>query len=277
MAYEDRNPVWLCGGMEADSPEGRVIQWSQPEIVLYDDDPRIRMSYPDLVEDGGKYFLTETQKEIARVHEVDASLLEGLWKQFENREVARDGILLELEGELPEETPMPELPAFSRRDPRSPYGTGDLRQGFSVELWVRFDALREGQVLVDSRTGSGQGICLRTAAGNALEISLNDGRTENRWAGDPGMLGVDRLHHVVVTVDGGPKIITFVTGGKLDDGGAHRQFGWGRFSRDLQHANGAPEMRLEPNLAGEIRCLRIYGRPLRTSEAVGNHRAGCGV
>ena len=65
-AYEDRNPVWLCGGVETDSPEGRVIQWSEPEIVLYDDDPYIRMSYPDLVEEDGQYYLTETQKDVAR-------------------------------------------------------------------------------------------------------------------------------------------------------------------------------------------------------------------
>ena len=79
--YEDRNPVWLSGGAEADSPEGRIILWSQPEIVLYDDDPFIRMSYPDLVEEDGKTFLTETQKDIARVHEIAPTLLEGLWGQ----------------------------------------------------------------------------------------------------------------------------------------------------------------------------------------------------
>ena len=277
MAYQDRNPVWLCGGGEVDSPEGKVIQWSQPEVVLYDDDPYIRMSYPDLVEDGGEYFLTETQKEIARVHPVDASLLEGLWNQFENRQVVRDGILLELEGELPDDTQMPELPPLSRRDPRSPYGTEDLRQGFSVELWVMFDALKSGQVLLSSRTANGQGICLRTTVRDTLEISLNDGRTENRWDCDPGMFAIDRLHHVVVTADGGPKIITFVIDGELCDGGAFRQFGWGRFSRDLMHANGSSEVHLEPTLRGEIRSLRIYGRPLRTSEAVGNFRAGCSV
>ena len=69
--------MWLLGGVEADSPNGKIIRWSQPEIALYDDDPYIRMSYPDLVEDGGKYFLTETQKDVARVHEIDPTLLEG--------------------------------------------------------------------------------------------------------------------------------------------------------------------------------------------------------
>ena len=83
IAYEERNPVWLSGGEEVDTPQGKVIRWSQPEIALYDDDPIIRMSYPDLVEDKGKYYLTETQKDIARVHEVDSTMLEGQWTQLE--------------------------------------------------------------------------------------------------------------------------------------------------------------------------------------------------
>ena len=57
-------------GREVDTPEGKRIEWSQPEILLYDDDPYIRMSYPDLVEDGGKFYVTETQKNVGRVHEI---------------------------------------------------------------------------------------------------------------------------------------------------------------------------------------------------------------
>ena len=72
-------PVWLCGGVEVDSDDGRVIRWSQPEIALYDDDSYVRMSYPDLVEDNGCYYLVETQKDKARVHQLDPALLEGLW------------------------------------------------------------------------------------------------------------------------------------------------------------------------------------------------------
>ena len=48
IAYEERNPVWLSGGVETDSPRGKVINWSQPEIAIYDDDPWIRMSYPEV-------------------------------------------------------------------------------------------------------------------------------------------------------------------------------------------------------------------------------------
>ncbi len=52
-----RNPARLAAGHEVDTPAGKVIAWSEPEILLYDDDLTVRMSYPDFVEDGGRYLL----------------------------------------------------------------------------------------------------------------------------------------------------------------------------------------------------------------------------
>lgn len=49
------------------------------EIVLFDSDPFVRMSCTDLVEVNGKNFLTETQKNVARIHEISAELIEGMW------------------------------------------------------------------------------------------------------------------------------------------------------------------------------------------------------
>lgn len=71
-------------------------------------------------------------------------------------------------------------------------------------------------------------------------------------------------------VDGGPKIIGFVVDGILCDGGDERQFGWGRFSPTLRTPRGAARAKV----GSAVRSLRIYGRALRTSEAVGNWRAG---
>jgi hypothetical protein len=277
IAYEDRNPVWLAGGEEADTPQGKVIRWSQPEILLYDDDPYIRMSYPDLVEDGGKYFFTETQKDIARVHEADKSLIDGLWNQFRIKTVARKGLILDLpakDGVMPNSVPAPNLPVLLARSRRSDYGTDDLRAGFSIDFWVRLRSLKPGQVIADNRTREGKGFVVRTAPGDVIEIVMNDGRTENRWDTDPGVLTAGQLHHVAVIVDGGPKIISFVVDGKLCDGGDHRQFGWGRFSPHLRSLQGDKELRIGQNLDGELQRLRIYNRYLRTSEAIGNFRAG---
>lgn len=276
-AYDDRNPVWLSGGVEVDTPEGRVIQWSQPEIALYDDDPYIRMSYPDLIEEGGRYFVTETQKTVARIHELDSKLLEGLWNQFECAEVAREGLVVEHESAdtKPNEVESPKLKPFVERD-RSAENmcSRQLSNGLSVSMWLRLESLREGQVIIDNRTADGHGFCLRTTGHGTIEIVMNDGRTESQWACDPGMLEPGQLHHVAVNVDGGPKVISFVVDGKLCDGGRFRQFGWGRFNPNLRDVNGGPTLRVAPSLDGELKTLRVYDRCLSTSEAIGNWRAG---
>ena len=271
--YEDRNPVWLSGGVEVDSPQGKIIQWSQSEIVLYDDDPYIRMSYPDLVEADGRYFLTETQKDLARVHEVDAGLLAGLWGQFDRTERATDGLILDLPvtGQaVPAQIDAPVFPAFSRRSStRADHGTDDLRNGFSLDLWLHFDNLGAGQTVLDNRTPSGQGLAVQTANGGTLEIILNDGRTENRWDCDPGLLTTQQEHHVAIVVDGGPKLILFVVDGVLCDGGDFRQFGWGRFSPHLRHVTGEKALTIGPCVRG----LGVYERALRVSEAIANYRS----
>jgi hypothetical protein len=301
MAYEDRNPVWFSGGVEVDSPEGKALQWSQPEIGLYDDDPYLRMSYPDMVEENGEVYLTETQKDKARVHPIDRDLLESMWRQFDIDKVAREGLVLELPtaetATMPNTAHMPHIPALLQRDRnRADFGTQDLRRGFSVDLWFRLDTLDAGQILLDNRTPNGQGFCLQTTNQGTIELVLNDGRTENRWDCDQGLLKPDKLHHLVAIVDGGPKIISFVVDGTFNDGGENRQFGWGRYSPHLRGVNAAAvrgldlsdmqqptrlddkksalTLRIGTNLDGAILSVRLYNRHLLTSEAIGNFRAG---
>ncbi len=275
--YDDRNPVWLTAGREVETENGLCIEWGEPEIVLYDDDPYIRISYPDLVQEGGRFWLTETQKATARLHELDAKFLDDLFNQWDLREAVTEDQLLDLTGRdwaMPAEVSMPRLPDFTRRDGASyAYGREDLRRGFAVELAFRLGTLDAGQILFDSRTGSGKGIALLTTDRGTVELVLNDGRGECRWDCDPGMLQAGRSHHMVVNVDGGPRIITFVVDGILCDGGDARQFGWGRFSPNLYNVTGGDSLRIAPGMNGRLEWLRVYGRYLRTSECVGNYRA----
>ncbi len=276
-AYEHRNPVWLCGGVEAETPEGLTLRWSQPEILLYDDDPFVRISYPDLIEEDGRTFITETQKDVARVHEIPTHILAALWGQFApEASVTRRGVLLAIErSPVPTEMDAPPFPALLARDTeRYDQGTLDLRAGFSIELRLRLDTLRPDQVVLSNRASDGRGLVLRTTEGGALALTLGDRRSESRWCSDRGMLRAGVLHHVVVTVDGGPKIITFVIDGVLCNGGSDRQFGWGRYNPHLRSVRGAPSLALGPSIQGELQSVRIYGRPLLTSEAIGNYRAG---
>ena len=56
--YSDRNPVWISGGVEKD---GKLI-WGEPQILLYDENPMIRISYPDLLEDDGSITFPKPRK-----------------------------------------------------------------------------------------------------------------------------------------------------------------------------------------------------------------------
>jgi len=260
--YRDRNPAWLCGGIEIDGH----LHWSQPEIALYDVEPGTRMSYPDFIEHDGRYFITETQKTIARVHEIDPTLLEGLWRQHELNSIAQDGLILELRppqrGLGPTTVALPRLPNLVEGG------------GFSLDIWIRFQSLEPGQIILDSRGENGVGILLATTDVGTVKIVLNDGRTESSWDCDRNMIEPGVWHHLAAVVDGGPKIITFLVDGVLCDGGEARQFGWGRFNRDLSDLNGSGRLRVAPKLRGQLSSLRVYDRYLRTSEAVGNFRHG---
>ena len=275
-AYDDRNPVWLSAGIEIDTPAGRDIAWSEPELVLYDTDPYVRMSYPDLIEEGGAYYLTETQKDIARVHEIPADLLEGMWAALavslgqhsasaQQAPETKRLLALPATGQsMPTTAPMPPLPWFRVRDwGARDYGGKDTGEGVAIELELVLPDLAPGRVLLDNRDGCGHGFCLRTAEAGTLELTLNDGQTENRWTSDP-LLTVNRPHHVVVNIDGGPRIISFIIDGRFCDGGDTRQFGWGRFSPHLKHINGDGELRIDTGISR----LNVFGRILRTFEAV---------
>ncbi len=273
--YRHRNPAWVSAAVEVDGPHGKVLRFTQPEVLLYDDDPWIRMSYPDLIEDAGWFYITETQKDVARIHPLDSQLLERLWNQFELNAVARDSLVLELFAPLPSETVMPALPRFTELDwSRADHGTRQTRHGFTIDLAVTLPSLEPHLVLLDSRNEQGEGILLETAEEGSLRITLSDGRTVNSWSSDPDVLQPNRLHRATVIVDGGPHIISFVTDGRLNDGGESRQFGWGRFSPALEHAGLGGTLRVAPGLGGIVKQLRIYGRALSVSEAIGNQRAG---
>jgi hypothetical protein len=258
--FAGRNPVWISGGTEKDG----CIHWSQPEILLYDPDPPKKISYPDLIEQDGRYWITETQKTIARVHEVDKSLLEGMWAQGERSTLARERLLLELG---PEELRPGQL------DLPQPLDVDECR-GLALDFWIRLDDLSAGQVILDTRNADGQGLALSTTENGTIRIDLNDRKAKASWDCDPGVLQAGKLHHVAVIVDAGPQIISFVVDGQLCDGGDARHYGWARYPEPLGDVRGTGKLRIAPSLRGELQRLRIYRRYLRTSEAVANFHAG---
>ena len=277
IAYTNRNPAWIMGGTETDGSQGKVIQWTQPEILLYDDDPIIRMSYPDLIEDRGNYYISETQKDVARVHQIDEALLTQLWNQFDNQARAPEGLVVDWNnqrGEFPQSVSAPTLPDFYQRDPdRADHGGRHLRKGFTIDLMFDLDELIEEQVLLDARDASGKGWSVEVTGRQTLVISLSDGRVQSVWECDQNMLTAGQHHYVSIVVDGGPKTIAFVVDGILNDGGDTRQFGWGRFNPYLQSVAGASDLKIGAKVKGTIQKVAVYNRALTVSEAIGNYHA----
>ena len=223
------------------------------------------------MEDDGHFYVTETQKAVGRVHEIPGALLNGLFAQFNNQSIATNGLVLSLLAPVPSEAKLPSLPEFHQRDTKSEDQRGkDLRAGFSIDLWLKLDSSSPATVLLDSRDGAGKGLLVSVPHAGTIRIVLHDGRPEASWESDRGALQPGESQHVVISVDGGPKIITLVVNGVLCDGGDQRQFGWGRFSPTLRAPNGASTLKI----ARAVQSLRLYNRALRTSEAVGNFRAG---
>ncbi|MAE67080.1 MAG: hypothetical protein CMJ18_22700 [Phycisphaeraceae bacterium] len=269
--FASRSVVWLCGGEERDGE----IRWSQPEILLYDPQIMRGCSYPDLIEEDGRYFVTETQKLTARVHEIDPRLLQSVWGEIEWH-VREDPVMaLGDDRPVPDETPMPRLPDFiDFQNPNAAdFSTRNTRAAFTLEVSVRMDTLDPDQAILDSRTESGAGILLQTTSRGTVKLVLNDGRSESAWACDTDMLEAGRNHHLVIVVDGGPRVISFVVDGVLCDGGGARPYGWGRLSPFLQNANGADVLRIGSTLNGEVRCVRIYERAFLTGEAIASYEA----
>ena len=271
-SFENRNPVWLCGGREIDSVSGRVLEWSQPEIIMYEDDPIVRMSYPDLIEDDERYFITETNKDIARIHEIDHGLIDGLWKQLEGSDnVPQEGLVFEEETEssITGEYELPRLPDFTVLDhSKASYPTKQLRRGFTLDFRIVFESLNPGQVIIDTRNKAGEGLLVRTVNDGAIEFLMRDGFTANLWDSDPGRLSANTNQHISIIVDGGPRIISFVINGSVCDGGDHRQFGWGRFSPHLRTPYSGRFLRIGESSSASVKKLLIYDRPLRVSEAI---------
>lgn len=252
--FKDRNPAWLAGGVER---SGRIL-WSQPEIVLYGEDLSYdtgRFSYPDLIEEDGKYWITTTQKTRATIQPVDGALLEGLWAQL-------------TPGPSAPATPEP-VAAITAPDSRSltdgdaktlelPEGISMTGGGFTLECVL--DGPLDGDFLLNGLAENGDGIAV-TAAGMLL-LQEGNHRIEAPLAGVT--LAEELPVHLVIVVDGTAKIISAILNGRLLDGGETAQYGWHRLTSEVSTIQTSRSLQIHP----AVKILRVYDRPLGISQAL---------
>jgi hypothetical protein len=163
-----RNLAWLSSGRLKDDR----LHWSQPEVVAYVDGGLEGCSYPDLIEDSGRFHIVATQKTEARVLDVDPVLLNALANQASNQSHATNGIILDLSAEAcasRAEVGAPRLPslcALTGERSLALHGRG----GFTIEVRVRFTDLAESQVLLDNRAVGGKGWAFTTTEHGTVRL-----------------------------------------------------------------------------------------------------------
>jgi hypothetical protein len=258
--FSDRNPAWVSGGIEVDGPNGKILKWSEPEILLYTD-PDLRhvgLTYPDLVEDDGDVYVSETQESIARVHKVDRRLLEGLWGQFDTLQVFTEkGLVASLSGEellVPSIKRLPTIDNFTNK-------------GATIDFEFKVPELRDRELLTTLKDGHGWTSSVNSHGG--LTFSMFDGNQTFHWRSDDGIIKAGRLHHVALVMDSRPGIFFAVVDGIFMDSthDHERQFGWGRYS-GIDSINGSGILKGELE---HVRAFRLYNRPIRTTEAIANY------
>lgn len=261
--YADRNPVWCLAGREVEGPEGSILEFSQPEILLYTDDITRRMSYPDCLElDNGDLLLTETEKREARLHRIPAAFLDKIGYQWSQPPVPEDGEEIIPAGERSEtgryKIEYPVL--YDRKGSWEVVSGGDLRAGFTLSFVL--DPSAQPGVLMDNRDALRRGFAVILEKDRCLRVVLADNRAKTHWVFSCPM-SANRPTFVSIIVDGGPKTLSAIINGEFDDGG-DRQFGFGLFHPYLQGVNGTDKTLITP----AIRYLVLHKRALLSAEAV---------
>ena len=252
--YDDRNPAWICAGIEVDSPQGRIIRWSEPEILLYDADPFVRISYPDLVEEGGEYYVTETQKNIARSHHIDKILLEQMWASLEGKwpDVKPDFV-------CEKSCAAPWIAPLVQRD-------GDVSERTSgVTFTLQFAQGTTMRTLMTAYNENCHGFRFFLSGHNRVSLII-----ENPWTSQtlisPRMPAWSE--GISIVLDSMACIVSFYAHGQFLDGKEERQFGFQRLNPYLRHFNWAREWTLE----SAVRRLSVFNRALTGVEAIASLR-----
>lgn len=210
-SWEGRNPVFLSGGVEVPGEGGLTLEFSEPEVILYHPDPCIRISYPDLVEEDGAYYITETEKQVARVHPLNASLLEELWQDAARATAKPKGELL---GDR-----VPTLPPFWRAT--HTFDAHGEQADLSFAFAMNYTLGPKETVLSFMEDGIGCELC---SNGKNLTLRMSDGLHSFYLDSPPITPG---QHRIALLVDGGCHVVRFVIDGAtpLPEEGKRYTFG----------------------------------------------------
>lgn len=258
--YYPRNPVWVSAAVEADTPAGKVLRLSEPEIILYSTVPGTGFSYPDILFGADCLYISETQKTQARLHGIPWGFIEGMFAQFEENAVCgvqADAVLVPGVHEIE-----PLGAVYTDRNGVRFYTLTGL--SFAFELAFAGSA----GTLFDSRDEHGEGVLIRVSEDGEIEADIRECRESCMLRSAPELR--EGRHRVTVVFDFPAGTGYFVIDGKLADGGETRACGWQMINRYMMSAGNGTQVRVGKS----AEKVRIYRQALTVTECVISQRNG---
>ena len=259
--YDNRNPAWICPCYEADTPEGKTLEFGQPEILFYHPSPEMTFSYPDLVMVDGHYAISETQKQIARLHIMPDDFMKKVLNQ--NKLSAR------LEGVSKEDlisTGMPKQTYIvQNKNDLEDWGEVVLNGGTS---FVFEGSFRENDELLSATDANGNGFSVKIDADG--KISCYAGSSIANFTLTSSVNVADgKKHHFVWINDASARVSYLVIDGIFDNGGEEKICGWRHIPSQINKIEAVKEV----TVGDHVERLELLSRSLYTADAIADYRA----
>jgi len=248
--------VFISGGVERD--DGSIL-WSEPELLLYADDGAQLSAVTDMIEQKGRFWFAAVCDNRFSLTEMPAELLASLWTDVPGAALCGKGLLSEslfADG--------------GHRELEIPPGFGEVADGgFSIEMLLLLEQLEYGTVLFGNFDGR-RGVkveALKKSGCVTLRISLFDGDISASWQTDDGVIKLSQIHHVVFICDFAAGLISAVVDGQFCEEAANSKRGWNSLPDGFRPVTSSSR---KAKVAGGVKMLRLFNRPLRTVEAAIN-------
>ncbi len=261
MGYDFRNPAWCSPAFEMDTPNGKELVYGQPEILFYHTGDRLSISYPDLIEYEGKLLITETQKQIARIHTVSDRLQNALLNQ-DTVCKRLDGISME---ELKEKgVPMQQYSKINHAD-RDEWKEIPENSGTT---WIFEGTFKKGDKVISAYDKSRGGFKAEVAEDGTL-CCFASGENTNFTVESSINICDGKKHHVAWIMDTAACISYLVIDGIFDNGGEVFECGWRFIPRQLSFIRPVKSVEFGENVTN----VKLIQSSILTYDAIGDWRA----
>ena len=261
MGYGFRNPAWCCPAFEADTENGKELVYGQPEILFYHTGDRLSISYPDLIEYNGKLLITETQKQIARIHTVGEKLQNALINQ--------DTVCARIEGISMDDLKLNGVPVqqYSKVNHSDRADWKEISENGGT-TWIFEGTFKKGDSVISAYNKHRGGFKVEVTEDGTL-CCFAAGEAANFTVESSINVCDSKKHHIVWIMDTSACVSYLVIDGIFDNGGDVSECGWRFIPSQLSFIRAVKNVGFGENISD----VRLISNTILTTDAIGDWRA----